>query len=793
VVTRILVVVLAAVAAIAGAATPPWERSETREPCASFAPFRQPFFGDLHVHTRYSADAYIFGTRVGPRDAYDFARGATIPIPDDTEANTRNATIDRPLDFMAVTDHSELFGEVDVCTTPGSSVFDTFLCQILRQAETTGEEEFNTTINWLFPVGIPDPPTGLAFCATPGIDCDARAVSVWQEMQGAAEEAYDRTTACTFTSFIGYEHTPSPLGRHQHRNVIFRNHIVPPIALSHLDTLGEGGFPRGLWAAIGAQCTGAGTGCDAVIIPHNPNLSGGEQFLDPVDAADALRRQTFEPLVEIHQIKGNSECRFDRLAGAGVGTNDELCTFEQDPQPFQGPFATDLPIDQYPRRNLIRPTLEDGLAFEGTLGVNPFRFGFVGATDTHDGNGGDVAEREWIGAQGRNDGSPAALISGNLRTNPGGLTVAWAEENSRDAIFSAFRRRETYATSGTRPVVRFFAGTLDGVTCGAPDFLDRAYATGTPMGGEIGAVRGTASPRFAVWALKDPGTATQPGVDLQRIQIVKGWVDANGATREQVIDVAGSAANGASVDPVTCTPTGSGAAELCAVWEDPAFDPSERAFYYARVLENPVCRWSTRVCQQAGVDPFAADCAAQAAAAPAAFADCCLAAGGADPFLAPTVQERAWTSPVWYRPDTIGRLRARVAFGRRPGRDTLVLRATLGALPAAFDPAADALTVTLRDDDEVFAVRAPALRGRGRRWAFKDRSAGRRGMTLVVRKKDVLLTVTGRRVDLSHAAREDHPLTVSIEGGLFRSVHTRLWRLRGSGLAPQAASPRSIR
>ena len=179
-------------------------------------------------------------------------------------------------------------------------------------------------------------------------------MSVWQEMQAAAEEAYDRTAACTFTSFIGYEHTPSPLGRHLHRNVIFRNHIVPPIALSHLDTLGEGAFPRGLWGALETQCTNAATGCDAVVIPHNPNLSGGEQFLDPTDAADALRRQSHEPLVEIHQIKGNSECRYDRLAGAGVGTNDELCAYEQDPQPFQGPFATEVPIDQYPRRNLVR-------------------------------------------------------------------------------------------------------------------------------------------------------------------------------------------------------------------------------------------------------------------------------------------------------------------------------------------------------------------------------------------------------------------------------------------------------
>jgi hypothetical protein len=563
----VAVVALAiAIASVRGwAETPPWARTETREPCASVAPLRQPFFGDLHVHTRYSADAYIFGTRVGPRDAYAFARGATIPVSDENEAETRTATIDRPLDFTAVTDHAEFFGEVDRCVTPGSPVFDIFMCQILRRAETTSDEETESTINWLFPVGIPNPPLSHLFCDTPGVDCDAAAVSVWQDMQAAAEEAYDRTSACTFTTFIGYEHTPSPAGRHRHRNVIFRNHHVPPIALSHLDTL-DGGVPQGLWNAIEAQCTGAGSGCDAVIIPHNPNLSGGEQFVDPVDATDALRRQTFEPLVEIHQVKGNSECRFDRLAGAGVGTADELCTFEQDPQPFQGPFATELPVDQYPRRNMVRQTLEDGLAFEATIGVNPFRYGFIGSTDTHNANAGDVDEGHVVGFQGRDDGSAAKLIGANMRTNPGGLAVAWAEENSRDAIFSALARRETYATSGTRLVVRFFGGTLDDVTCGDPAFVERAYAAGTSMGGELGAVRGTASPRFAVWAIKDAGTATAPGTDLQRIQIVKGWVDATGATREKVVDVAGDAANGAGFVPATCATSGGCESYLCAVW-----------------------------------------------------------------------------------------------------------------------------------------------------------------------------------------------------------------------------------
>ncbi len=435
----------------------------------------------------------------------------------------------------------------------------------------------------------------------------------------------------------------------------------------------------------------------------------------------------------------------------------------------------------------MRQSLEDGLAFEQSLGANPFRMGFVGSTDTHDGTAGNVSERDWIGAQGRNDGSTETLIGDHLRTNPGGLAVAWAEENSRDAIFSAFRRRETYATSGTRPIVRFFGGTLDDVACGGADLVSRAYETGTPMGGELGPVRGKTSPRFVVWAMKDPGTPAEPGTDLQRIQIVKGWVDATGATQERVVDVVGDAANGASVDPATCEPTGTGAPELCAVWEDPDFVPSERAFYYARVLENPVCRWSTRICQQAGVDPFATDCAAQAALAPAAFADCCLAGSG-DRFLSPTVQERAWTSPIWYRPEAVGRLRARIGFGKRAGRDAIALKATLGAVPATLDPTKDGLTVRLHDDDDVLVIAVPAggFRHRGKRFTFKDRSHGARTLSVVVRRTDVLVSLAGHGIDLATAAREDHDVTLSIESGVFRTTHTRRWRLDGKRLAPEA-------
>jgi len=621
----------------------------SRAACTAHDTLRQPFFGDLHVHTYYSADASIFGTRTGPRDAYAFARGATIPVADDDEAQTRSATIERPLDFAAVTDHAEFIGEVDLCTTPGSLLYDDAMCVDLRKAEPDLTDRFAVIVEWLFLAGINDPPDSHAFCDVPGVDCDAAAARVWQDMQAAAEEAYDRSAACTFTTFVGYEHTPSPFGRHMHRNVIFRDSRVPTRPLSFLETSGGGVLP-GLWNALDAECVGAGTGCDALVIPHNPNLSGGRQFVDPADADEAALRQRFEPLVEIHQVKGNSECRFDRLAGAGTGTEDELCAFEQRSRPHEGPDATPLPVDEYPRRNLVRNVLEDGLAYEQAYGVNPFRMGFIGSTDSHNATAGDVDESDWVGGVGGNEDSSPARQLDNVENNPGGLAVVWAEENSRDAIFDGLRRRETYATSGTRPVVRFFGGwKLPKKLCRKRNMVRKAYRRGVPMGGVLEGRRRRRKrpPRFLVWAAKDPGTASRAGTDLERIQIVKGWVDAEGTVHERVVDVVGEPAEGLGVDPATCEPTSAGASELCEVWTDPDFDPDERAFYYARVLERPSCRWSTFVCKREGVDPFSSDCALQAGDGP--LAACCLDETS-HPSVAPTIRERAWTSPIWYAP-----------------------------------------------------------------------------------------------------------------------------------------------
>jgi hypothetical protein len=780
-----VVLLVVALAGLAGATpTPPWPRTETRAPCTSYTPLRAPYFGDLHVHTSYSADAYIFGTRVAPTDAYAFARGATIPLSDDQEQQTRTATLDRPLDFTAVTDHSEWYGETRVCTTSASGAFDLTACQDLRRFETDDNEDFTTTVEWLFPAGIANPPQFLPLCSTPGVDCGAARVSVWQDIQAAAEGAYDRTDTCTFTSFIGYEYTASPLGKHLHRNVIFRNEHVPPAAMSFLDT-SAGGTPQGLWSAVETQCLHAGTGCDALIIPHNSNLSGGEQFKDPADAAEAFRRQTLEPLVEIHQIKGNSECRFDRIQQMGLGTNDELCSFEQLPWAQEGPAGNPVTIDKYPRRNMVRNTLEDGLGFEQTLGVNPFRFGFTGSTDNHDGTPGNVAEVAWVGGQGRHDGSPAVQIANEVRTNPGGLTVVWAEENSRDALFEGLHRRETYATSGTRPVVRFFGGNLRGVACGQGTLVHDAYVSAAPMGGEIGPERAARSPRFVIWATKDPGGGALPATDLQRVQIVKGWVDKDGTPHEQVYDVAGNANNGADVDHATCAPTGTGAADLCTVWTDPAFKRRERAFYYARVVENPTCRWTTRVCKAAGVDPFAADCAAQAATAGSDFANCCLGPAN-DASIDPVVQERAWTSPIWYRPEGVARLVGRVQFGTQPATDQVTLHVTLGGRPGDLDVTKNAFTLRVSDAADLFAVTVPAGQfrqiGPGR-YTFTDRTHGLRTLSLAIHGHGaVVMTLRTQNLDLSAVDRGEHMVHVEASAGNWRVAHDRLWTTRSGGL-----------
>jgi hypothetical protein len=429
---------------------------------------------------------------------------------------------------------------------------------------------------------------------------------------------------------------------------------------------------------------------------------------------------------------------------------------------------------------MVRNTLKDGLLFEETLGVNPFKLGFIGSTDTHNATAGNTDEIEWEGAQGNGDATPARRNRG-IRDNPGGLAVVWAEENSRDAIFVALKRRETYATSGTRPVVRFFAGNLTDVDCGSADFIEKAYQAGAPMGGDIGPSRGDSSPRFAVFAMKDPGTPDVPGTDLQRVEIVKGWVTADGETHEKVFEVAGNSNNGAGVDEATCAPVGPGADQLCAVWEDPEFDRSQRAFYYARVVENPICRWSTWMCKSVGVDPFSPNCAEQAVAAGESFSNCCLTADD-DPFFEPVIQERAWTSPIWYRPEAIANIDGVVRFGPDFGTDRLDLTLRLGEVPAGFPQQVD-LVLRVSDDDEIY--RATHLAGTlasdaSGVFRFEDDSGsldGLRSATFEVQEdgEGILHLQTGE-LDLSAMDRAPHMVLVSLVAGAYEASAVRLWQ-----------------
>jgi len=765
-------------AAPSEAAPVPWRRTETRTPCASFALDRQPLFGDLHVHTSVSHDANLRFTRVDPRGAYAFARGETVFLPTETGAQTRAVTIDRPLDFAAVTDHAEFFGEVQLCQVAESPAYDETICVALRTLSDRDTERTEQS-QWALPLAQPDPADGHPICLLDGVDCDAAWVSVWNDMQAAAEEAYDRSASCGFTSLVGYENTASPLGSHLHRNVIFRNHRVPPVVASYLET-GENGAAQPLWEALERDCVDADTGCDVLTIPHNSNLSGGLRWPDPIDVEDARRRQRREPLVEIFQHKTSSECHFDPTVGLGAGTADELCAFERDPRDRQLPIFK--PPEEYPRRNMVRNVLEDGLALERTLGVNPFRLGIIASTDTHSGTPGATNEATWEGHRGAEDGTDELRIGGSgladvgIRLNPGGLAVVWAEERSRDAIFAALARRETYGTSGTRPVVRFFGGALDGVSCGSPSLVGDAYRTGVPMGGELGPASDGAPPRFLVWAQKDAA-----GTDLQRIQIVKGWLDEAGAPHETVVDVAGSSENGAWVDEASCLPTGAGSADLCATWVDPDFDSTRESFYYVRVLENPTCRWHAFACKRAGVDPFAADCADQAAVLGSPWEQCC---DGGDPWITPVVQERAWTSPIWYRPRGIVAVKGRLKRGGRPGRDSVKVVANVAELPAVADPTTSGARFAF-GEHWIVDVPASAWRTTARGWKTAGDVPGLRKATVRTRSGGrATIKVRSAALDLSQVEQAEQVAEVTLDLGPWSATHARRWEPFRRGLRP---------
>ena len=601
---------------------------------------RNAYFGDLHVHTTYSNDAFAFGTLATPYDAYRYAKGQPIKHPGGFDVQLR-----QPLDFYAVTDHAMFLGGVKAAadtTTEFSKLPQLKFLNKLNTPETMTMESFPLRGGVL-----------VRFVTTTlfGIDddvIDSELVddvirSAWVDIIKAAEQ-YNEPGE--FTTFVGYEYTSSPSDNgNLHRNVIFRGaDKLPAMPFSRFHSAD----PEGLWDWMDELRT---QGIETLAIPHNPNGSNGHMFKlsdwdgNPMDDVYAEKRLRNEPLIEITQVKGTSETH------PILSSNDEWADFEL--MSFR--VGTLLPSE--PKGSYAREALLNGLVFEDRGIKNPYKFGFIGSSDTHTGATSEDetnffakvglldADSSLRGSVPVNE-SKIALVNeagraavkeidgrmyavGSSETfGASGLAAVWAEENTREAIYEAFRRKETFATTGPRMKLRFFGGYgLDDTMLQDPDGISRAYANGVSMGSDL-ISNGDTAPSFLVWAIRDTQSAA-----LQRAQVVKGWT-VNGEHHEKVFDVACSDGgevdskshrcpdNGAKVDITDCSISADvGAVELQTVWQDPEFNPNVRAFYYLRVLENPTCRWSTWDAIRAGTAPR--------------------------PDLATTIQERAWSSPIW--------------------------------------------------------------------------------------------------------------------------------------------------
>ena len=651
--------ILTALAALSGCGievtTDPWQPAPAaaqkqtllpREDCDTSVAERQPLFGDLHIHTSVSMDANSLGTRTSPNDAYRFATGELIDVySGDPVQSVRKARIDRPLDFAAVTDHAEWMSEVALCTTPGSASYESDGCKIYRGEEQSwmamilGLEGFRARIGGL--IGISGRRSDV--CGDDDEICRAELGAVWKANQDAAERWYDRSSSCEFTTFHAWEYSHSPRSTKVHRNIILRNEISPELPISSLETPVE----MDLRHQLVDLCNDTDSGCEAIAIPHNPNLSNGQMFrveyadLSPErQKQEAALRARLEPIVEMMQIKGESECRNGMYKV--FGEEDELCNFEkirdmgrQNPQDCEegSGWGAQAAKGCTSRTDYVRYALLEGQREEKRIGVNPYAFGFIGSTDNHMSTPGAVSE---YGVPYKFGVTPENLVTIEEKKrspafwSPGGLAGVWAVENNRDSIFDALKRRETFSTSGPRIVPRFYGGwDMPEDICGSTELASLGDAAGVPMGGVLPATpSGQSSPVFAVAAQSDPGTAEQPGGLLQRLQIIKAWVGENGEFHQQVNDIAGDANNGADVDLASCTPRGPGATNLCGVWQDPEFDWAQNAVYYARIVENPSCRWSTRICLSLPEGERPDGCVNEQ--------------------LPKTIQERAWTSPIWY-------------------------------------------------------------------------------------------------------------------------------------------------
>ena len=604
------------------------------------------YWGELHLHTAESFDSSMMGNKLGIEDAYRFAKGEPL-----IGAGGETMQLSRPLDFVAITDHAEGFGSRTHCDDPNLSLFERAACWVMAQDNpiflslivegARGEDEPGELS---LPTGVYQPKAR----KVPGVDrfptckwgdstverCYDNVSTDWARYVQLADDYYEPGE---LTTLVAYEFSPGmpDQGKH-HRNVIFRSNSVPERAISSIDV------PNAieLWKGLEATCDKA-DGCDFLTMPHNPNKAwgltysryayDGKQYTED----DWRLRQRREPLTEIYQNKGASECAL------GVGATDEECAFAQVLDPCQPGETTGCAFET----GFVRDGLKVGLELEQELGFNPLQIGFIAATDGHNANPGDVEEWDFRGTVGTISSPAVRRMSGtNLGDKayrsmlkfhtPGGLAAVWAPENTREAIFDALARRETYATSGPRIGLRFYAGRgIDQAMIDAPDLVQHLEAEAVSMGAVLPSSQRpdqqSESPEFLVWAVRDPMDAP-----LQRLQMVKGWIDDAGQTHEKVVDIAcadglqvDSATgrcpdNGASVDLSTCQySAGSGATELKTIWRDPDYDQNQSAFYYVRVLMNPTCRWSSFDAIRLGREP--------------------------DPSVPATIQERAWSSPIW--------------------------------------------------------------------------------------------------------------------------------------------------
>jgi len=587
----------------------------------------RPLFGDTHLHTSFSFDAGAFGCRLGPRDAYRFAKGQEL-----TASMGERVKLSRPLDFLVVSDHSDNLG---------------FFPQLLAGdpkmlADPQGRKWYkmiqdgkgaDAAIEMI--VGFSQgtfPKTLLSLPGTPAYR------NAWRDIIAAADEANEPGR---FTAFIGYEWTSNTGGNNLHRNVIFRDDGSRARLVEPLITMKPQGSdnPRDLWKWMAAYEEKSGG--NVLAIAHNGNLSNGRMFPviesftgKPVDKEYAEQRARWERLYEATQIKGDGE------AHPFMSPTDEFAAFERWDKGNLD--LSELKKNEMLEYEYARSALKNGLKLENELGVNPYKFGMIGSTDSHTGLA-TADQDNFFGKTSSSEPSPTRATHPFIKTEKAtimgweqvasGYAAVWATDNTRDAIFDAMERRETYATTGPRMAVRFFGGwDFEAKDAKTRMPANVGYAKGVPMGGDLSDAPAGKSPTFLVGALKDP-----IGANLDRIQVIKGWLDKDGNLHEKVHDVVWSGDRkpdaktgklppvGSTVDVAEATWTNTiGAPELITVWKDPEFEASLRAFYYARVIEIPTPRWTAYDAQRFGIK--------MAKNVPM------------------TTQERAYTSPIWYTP-----------------------------------------------------------------------------------------------------------------------------------------------